>query len=568
MTIRDLGVIVEADVEFAPGLNVVTGETGAGKTMVVTALGLLLGGRADAGTVRSGAKQAGVDGRFHIAPESETAVRAQEAGAQLDDLGDGLAELLVTRTVAASGRGRAYAGGRSVPVVTLSEIADTLVSVHGQSEQVMLRSGSRQRDVLDAAGDAHLQRALTRYRAAWQRRREIVERLKELTEQAAARAAEAVVLRGVLERFEAVAPTPGEDAELKALTLRLENTGDLLRSTSTAHDLLAGDDVQQDASALPAVTTARRALEQAATLDDGLAGFDARLAEIQTLLADIAADLASYRAGVDVDPARLAAAHERRSALTDLVRLIPGGAADVDEAIAWAASASTRLLELDADTDEIDTLRAARTEAQTALDEASEALTAQRRKVAARLEKKVSTELTKLAMPHARLTVSVEPGEPGAHGADRIAFMLAPHAGAEPRPLGRGASGGELSRVMLALEVALAGSGGIVTFVFDEVDAGVGGKAAVEIGRRLAILARSSQVIVVTHLPQVAAFADRHLVVAKHDDGTVTSSGVSAVADRSRIKELARMLAGQEDSRSANEHAAELLALAEDHRRA
>jgi len=561
MRIADLGVISDAVLTFGPGLSVVTGETGAGKTMVVTGLTMLLGGRADTGAVRSGSDAARVEGRFVVDGAGSVAQRALDAGAGLDPVGPAgpdLVELLVARTVASTGRGRAHLGGRSVPVAVLAELAEDLVAVHGQSEQVLLRSPARQRDLVDRFGGTVVAQAVAAYRVAWTEYVTVDAELSEITSRARERGQEAEVLRAGLAEVEAVDPQPGEDVDLKAVTGRLEHAEELLAATGAAHQALTGqEDVpQHEPDVLGLVEAARRSMEAAAQHDEDLTTAVQKLAEIGYLAADVAAEIASYQQGVDADPARLAAVHERRAALAVLTRR---HGPDVDAVLEWAAGASVRLLELDGDDGRVEVLAERHRALDLELERVSEELRSARRLAGERLAAAVAAELAALAMPAAEVHVHVVERPRGPHGADEVTLLLRPHHGAEPRPLSKGASGGELSRVMLAVEVALAGTDPVPTFVFDEVDAGVGGKAAVEIGRRLARLAQGAQVIVVTHLPQVAAFADRHLVVSKADDGHVTESGVRRVEGEERLRELARMLAGQEHSASAREHAAELL---------
>ena len=559
MRIRSLGVIDDALLELGPGLTVVTGETGAGKTMVVTALGLLLGERADAGAVRSGHDSAVVEGRFVVTPEGPAGERALEAGAELDD-----GSLIVARTVTTTGRSRAHVGGRSAPVGLLAELADDLVAVHGQAEQVLLRSPARQREIVDRyAGDA-VAGPLAEYREAYRRAQQVRGELEDVVIRRRERAQEADLLRLGLAEVSGVEPLPGEDVALLAEWQRLSNAEDLRAAAATAHAALAGDPASADpgADAATLLDAARRALETVRLHDDALGELADRVAEIGYLVADVAGDLSSYGLSVEGDPGRLAAVEERRSALAALTRKYGD---DVDAVLEWTRRAGERLASLEGDDERSETLR-------DELDELDQRLLALARTVhdarhdaGTRLAESVSAELADLAMPHARLTVDVRSrGELGPHGADDVTLLLAPHRGAEPRPLARGASGGELSRVMLALEVVLAGSDPVPTFVFDEVDAGVGGRAAVEIGRRLARLARAAQVLVVTHLPQVAAFADRHLVVTKSVDGQVTASDVAHLDDSARVRELARMLAGQESSDTARAHAEELLVAARD----
>ncbi|MBC3761754.1 DNA repair protein RecN [Quadrisphaera oryzae] len=578
--IRSLGVITDATLELSGGFTVITGETGAGKTMLVTGLGLLLGARADAGSVRRGADSAVVEGRFLVAPGSRAAARAAEAGAELDD-----DVLIVARSVSATGRGRAHAGGRSVPVAVLSELADDLVAVHGQSEQVLLRSPARQRQALDRFAADAVAEPLGRYAAAWRRLGALDAELAEIVTTARERAAEAELLRAGLDQVEAVAPQPGEDRALAAEADRLDHAEELRAAAALAHAALTGDPLAEDApDAASLIEAARRPLEAVREHDPHLGSLADQLAEVGYLVADAAAELASAAEAVDVDPVRLAAVQDRRAQLTALVRALPAAVPDraaqaddaptgVDAVLAWAEAASPRLLELDGDGDRTADLRAERDGLVAQLLAVAAEVTAARASAAERLSELATAELPGLAMPHAQLLVQVAPSPPssadreglpglGATGADDVALLLRPSPGQAERPLAKGASGGELSRVMLALELVLAASDVVPTFVFDEVDAGVGGKAAVGIGRRLARLARDRQVVVVTHLPQVAAWADQHLRVAKAVDGQVTVSGVTALDGEERVVELARMLAGQEESGSARAHAEELLVAA------
>jgi DNA repair protein RecN (Recombination protein N) len=557
VTIRGLGVIDEAVLELSPGFNVLTGETGAGKTMVVTSLGLLFGGRADPQRVRPGAERASVEGRILVAPDSRVRARVEEAGGELDD-----DTLIVTRTVSAEGRSRAHLGGRSVPVSTLITIADDLVAVHGQSDQQRLLQPGRQRAALDRYAGAAIDKPLRAYTAAYQRHRQVTELLDELTTRSRERAQEADLLRFGLEEIEKVDPKAGEDAELSADEERLAHADALRTAATTAHEALLGDPgaAVAAADAVGLLGTARNALEAVRGHDAALAALADRLAEASYLVSDVGTELAAYAESVEADPARLAAVQDRRAALTALTRKYGETVADV---LAWAERSAQRLTELDGDDDRVEELRAEHAELTDRLGELAAELTAVRQDAAERFSAAVTGELTALAMPHARIVAAVTPtGEFGPYGVDEVELRLAAHPGAPPLPLNKGASGGELSRVMLAIEVVFAGADPVPTFVFDEVDAGVGGKAAVEIGRRLARLARSAQVIVVTHLPQVAAFADQHLVVEKSDDGSVTRSGVTALDQDGRVRELSRMLAGMEDSELGRAHAEELLALA------
>ncbi|WP_329016698.1 DNA repair protein RecN [Streptomyces sp. NBC_00690] len=568
MRIRSLGVIDDAVVELSPGFTAVTGETGAGKTMVVTSLGLLLGGRADPALVRLGAKSAVVEGRIGVRPGGAAALRAEEAGAELDE-----GTLLISRTVSAEGRSRAHIGGRSVPVGVLAELADELVAVHGQTDQQGLLRPSRQREALDRYAGAAVSEPLAQYSTAYRRLRALSTELDELTTRARERAQEADLLRFGLDEIASVEPRAGEDRELATEAERLGHAEALASAATVAHTALVGNpEDPEGVDATTLVAGAGRALDTVRSHDPALAGLADRIGEISILLSDVAGELAGYADRLDADPRRLAAVEERRATLTALTRKY---GENIDLVLTWAEEGATRLTELDGDDDRIGELTVERDLVRAELSGLAQALTDARTKAAATFADAVTAELASLAMPHARVSFAIRQSETeggievsgrtvtyGPHGADEVELLLAPHPGAPPRPIAKGASGGELSRVMLAVEVVFAGTDPVPTYLFDEVDAGVGGKAAVEIGRRLAKLAKTAQVVVVTHLPQVAAFADRQLLVEKTHDGSVTRSGVTVLEGEDRVRELSRMLAGQEDSQTARAHAEELLAAA------
>ncbi|MFE6966004.1 DNA repair protein RecN [Agromyces sp. NPDC057679] len=555
--IRDLGVIAEATLPLGAGFTAVTGETGAGKTMVVTALGLLLGARSDAGAVRSGAKQAWVEGRWLVADEGAIAERVADTGGEIE-----AGELLLGRSVSSEGRSRAVVGGRSAPVGVLADLGDELVVVHGQADQQRLRSAVAQREALDRFAGPVLAATLDEYRAVFEAWRADSTELTRLRDDHEARAREAESLRAELDEVEAADPQPGEDAELAERADRLSNLEELRIEAAQARALLSADEVVDDApDAVTLVEAARRHLERVVAHDASLAPIAEILTNAGFLLADAAAELAGYLTGLDADGAReLEVVQERRALLGALIRRHGG---ELDEVLAFRRDGGLRLVELDGDDDRISVLEAAVETAAAEVDRLATRVTEQRTEAAARLAEAVTHELAALAMPDAVLTVSVEPGaEPSVHGRDQVAILLSPHPGAEPRSVSRGASGGELSRVMLAIEVVIAGTDPVPTFVFDEVDAGVGGAAAIEIGRRLARLAERSQVIVVTHLAQVAAFASNHLSVVKGTDGAVTASSVKQLVGAEREAEMARLLSGLADSESGLAHARELLEIA------
>ena len=568
--IAGLGVIAEAVLRLHPGLTVLTGETGAGKTMVVQGLGLLLGSRADPALVRSGCTSLSVEGIVHLPADHPARLRAEDAGGELD--GD---ELVLVRTVTAEGRSRAHIGGRSGPVGVLSEIGEHLVAVHGQADQWRLRRPDEHREVLDAYGGNAVGEALAAYRQVYAALTAALSERDTLRGLDRDRTREIDSLTAALEHVERIDPQPGEDEALRAEDSRLAHAEGLREAAGAAHGLLLGDDgyAADPADQVPATELLGRArshLGPVSRHDARLAALDERLAEAGYLVADIGADLAAYLADLDVDPARLAWVQQRRADLAGLTRRY---GESIDEVLAWSGQAAARLALLQSSDDrlaELDTAVAALSDAVTA---SAARLTSARRGAADRFEAAVGAELAHLAMGSARVQVAVTARAPGPHGADDVEIQLAANSGAPARSVGKAASGGELSRLMLAIEVVSASAGAVGStggtaatprtpvpaFVFDEVDAGVGGKAGLDVGARLAELATHAQVVVVTHLAQVAAFADRHLVVHKSDDGSVTASAVSEVTGDERLRELARMMGGG-TSDAGLEHARVLLA--------
>jgi len=561
ISIRDLGVIGEARLPLGPGFTALTGETGAGKTMVVTALGLLLGERSDSGAVRSGSNQAVVEGHWDVPAAGPVADRVRDAGGDLDESsGDDPAKrrahLILGRSVGSDGRSRATVGGRAAPVGVLGEIGEHLVVVHGQSEQIRLKSAVAQREALDRFAGAPLAALLGDYQDAFQRWQTDRGELDLLIAERDRRVREADDLRLAMAEIEAAAPKRGEDVALAEQAERLTNLEDLRIAATEAREAVStqvGDGT--DATAL--IDTARRSLDRVVGHDAALVPIAEQLAAASFALAEISGLLSSYLGSLDADGAReLESIQERRATLNALVRRY---GPSLDEVVDYLETGSTRLLELDSDADRIEQLGAEVEAGLARVHELAAGLSELRREAGSRLEGAVSEELHALAMPDAHLTIEVAERELTMTGRDQIAILLRPHPGAEPRPLAKGASGGELSRVMLAIEVVLAGSDPVPTFVFDEVDAGVGGASATEIGRRLARLAQTAQVIVVTHLAQVAAFSNNHLVVEKGTDGAVTTSNVRLVHADDRALEMARLLSGSPDSEHALAHARELL---------
>jgi DNA repair protein RecN (Recombination protein N) len=561
-----LGSIDEAVLELHAGLTVLSGETGAGKSSIVRAFGLLAGGRADPSQVRSGHRSAAVEARLTVDPHSAVATRVREAGGELEG-----SSLIVARTVSADGRSRAFVGGRSVPVGLLAEVVGGLLALHGQSSQLQLRQPGAQRSALDRFAGSPVLELLAAFRVARDRWQAAQRELRQLKAAAAEQAREIELLRLGLADVERVAPLAGEDLDLERELGRLSAVDELRHASETARVYLTGDENARsdDGGALAALGLAARALAAAAASDPELEALAGRVHEVSVLAGEVAADLASYATGVDDDPARLAAAQERRAELTRLCRPHASG---VDGVLSWAAEAASRLAALDPEGERPAVLAAEELAAAEQMLNLAAQLSKARQIAAKSLQRRITAELSALSMSSACLEVelsSVVAGEGpagesaarlGVDGGDEVELLFAAGEGMPLRPLARAASGGELSRVVLALEVVLAAGLGPTSMVFDEVDAGIGGEAALEVGRRLAVLGRSRQVICVTHLPQVAAFADCHLLVAKSGRGAAVQSGVIALDQTQRVRELSRMLAGVADSSLARGHAAELLA--------
>ena len=551
--IHDLGVISRATLPLGPGFIALTGETGAGKTMVVTALGLLLGQRADTARVRQGAQATWVEGHFRVDNTPGIPPRVDELGGSVDE-----GELVLARQISAEGRSKAVVGGRGAPVSVLQELAEHLVVVHGQSDQIRLRSEAAQREALDRFGGQELAGVLAHYGTLFDEHRQRSAQLQELDANRESHRQEAERLREALGRIEAVRPVAGEDETLKQQSARLESIEDLRAAAATAKEALSADQSgvdQTDARVL--VDQAIRALERVSERDAELAPVLTSLREGLFQLDEAAQSLAGYLTGLtDGDGTDLESVMSRRAEISGLMR---DYGPTLDDVLAFEQRANDTLLSIDVSGDARAELERLVAEGEEELTGLAARITGLRTQAAGELSTRVSDELHALAMPDARFVVDVQAREATSSGADQVQFLLAPHAGAEPRPLAKSASGGELSRVMLALEVVIAEADPVPTFIFDEVDSGVGGATALEIGRRLARLAQSAQVICVTHLPQVASCADTHLRVVKDQAGDVTQSSVQVLSGEDRLREIARMLGGDADSASAREHAQEML---------
>jgi len=557
LRIKNLGVIRDATLDFSPGLTVLTGETGAGKTMVFRSLHLLFGGKADSTLISTGADQASVEA--DVAIPSELFARLDELGGQVED--GNIA--IISRQVNSTGRSRSFAGGVSVPAAAVGELGDSLVAVHGQSDQLRLTKTEQQRLLLDRYAGESVAKPMAKYTELWEAQRNLERRIESLTSDVGTRAAQLERISRILDQVDSLKPLPGEDNELDDEAKRLAHTEALYEVTARASDLLTGGQ-GEELPVVAALVTARKGLDHERELDATLGEFADRMKELEILAADLSADISAYSSGIDASPQRLAFVESRRAALKALTREF----GDVDDLLAWVVENRPRLAELEGGDEVLEQLRSELAEVKANLSKTAADITKARTKAATEFSAQVTGELVSLAMPGATVQFKLSPANPGPSGADLIELGLISRPDSPWIPMSKGASGGELSRIMLAVEVVLAAADPTETFVFDEVDAGVGGAAAVEVGKRLARLARSSQVIVVTHLPQVAAFADRHLVIARSDGQEVHSSSVSEVQQGQRVAELSRMLAGLADSQAGTQLAEELLALAQTERKA
>ena len=555
ITIRSIGVIDSSTLEISKGLTVLSGETGAGKTMILTALNLILGGKADSSLVRKGAERLVASGRFSIP-------KAQEILFEDALIEDG--ELIVVRTVAADGKSKATTNGVSATASTLASFGENLVEVHGQAANHTITKSSRQRELLDRFAVIDLDR----YQLALANYHEMKDRIAALKKSIAAKDKELAELKEFAQEFSALNPASGEFVEIDSEIARLSSVEELRAATQLASAAIE----DEEAGSLTSLGSARRSLESARSKDRLLEEIYQQLSESFFLLADAQSALNSYISRLEADPARLDYLQQRKSQLNALVKKF-GGAKGIDEEIASLAmrykNSSDAIADLEGGDARLQELEKELVAIKKTLLSEAKKVSDARTDAAVKLSTLVTQEIQQLSMPHATFVAAVESADYSApkesdftsQGCDEISMFIQGHKDAPLVPLAKGASGGEMSRVMLALEVVIASTHPIGTYVFDEVDAGVGGKAAIEVGRRLHQLAQHAQVIVVTHLPQVAAWADSHFVVTKNNDGTVSQSDVRQVTGEDRIEEVARMLAGLENSASAREHATELLSL-------
>ena len=548
LDISHLGVIESAHVDFGEGLIVVTGETGAGKTMVLSSLQLLLGARADAALVRSGADRLSVDGIFSVG--EEVAARVEESGGLVEG-----GELIVGRSVRAAGRSRAHLGSRPVPASVLTDIVGSMVTIHGQADQIRLTGEAAQRRALDQFGGEEHAAALEEYRAAFRNAVDVKHRLDSLRGDASERAEELEDLRVAIQQIEELDPVSGEEEDLVREAARLTNVEDLRALVGVSLGYLKGDDRGDFTGAVEAARHAYAQLDDAARFDEAVAEFVGRARNQVLELEALADDVSAYLSRLDADPERLSQIHARRAAIKDVLR---GRAADIEALLAWADEARCRVEELSSPGSDPETVERELAAAQERVLECGRRVTDSRTRLAQELAAGVNEELHALSMPDATLHIDCEPTKPTSNGCETVVFRLQPHPHAPARSLGQGASGGELSRVMLALELMLGRTEASSTFIFDEIDAGIGGQTATEVGARLKKLAQTRQVIVVTHLAQVAAFGDQHLVIEKNDGTTK----VREVSGDEREAELTRMMGGDPHSAAARRHASQVLASA------
>lgn len=562
ISIRNLGIIDSSSLELSKGLNVLTGETGAGKTMILTALSLLLGSKSDSALVRHGSERLVASATFSI-PKSLRAM-IEDRGGFIED-----GSLILSRTVNSDGKSKATASGTTVTASVLSEITEPLIAIHGQSVNMHIVKSTRQRELLDLFAGVPLHQKMTTYSEIFHQYNELKAKLRSLLSHASERDSEIASLEALTQQWSSLKPVRDEYAAIEDEIRKLASVEDLRVAAAGALQAL-GD---EDSGALTVLGTVRKFLENAKGKDPALDEISSSIAESFYIVDDAHGSLASYLASLEADPKRLDFLNERKATIASFVKKW-GGAGSVDEEMTLIAirvkNAKETIADLSGGQERISAIEKELSEIKAKLLVAAQAVSSERVKAAKNLSTLVTKEISALSMPHTIfhadvLTVDfsgpLKESNFTTTGCDEVSMSIQGHRDAPKVGLGKGASGGEMSRIMLALEVVIAASAPVGTYIFDEVDAGVGGKAAIEVGRRLHALSQHAQVIVVTHLPQVAAWADRHFVVAKDSDGQIVASGVTELTDQGRVGEIARMLAGLDESLSAQEHASELLAL-------
>ena len=557
LTIRNLGVIESAEVEFSNGLTVLTGETGAGKTMVLTALNLILGNKSDADFVRTGAPRLQVTGRFQIS--KEVAQEVDQLGGESES-----GELLITRSVTNDGKSKAILGGAPSTLGVISTLSEKLIEIHAQSSTARISKSQNQRELLD--GFSNYQNEMVSYEQCYEGYRSLLAKISELEKQLKARDAEIQRIEDFVKDFSKVDPQLGELDDLENEISRLGSVEAINVALTISLSALS-DDEESAANALQLV---RKNLESVNGRDRDLDSYIESFRELLLNFSEITADLSRYLSKLEVDPKRFEYLQERKGEINSLIKKFGVGSSKEEALSALIEDGKTaqeRLSDLRGGEERLAQLHVESRELFLDLKQAAIKLFERRSLTAKKISMNVTEELSALSMPKATFTIEVQQSDLddfrnySINGCDEVNFLFSSHTGGKLLPIGKAASGGELSRIMLALEVVLAANSKIGTYIFDEVDAGVGGKAAVEVGRRLAKLAKNSQVIVVTHLAQVAVWADQHLVVEKNTSGSVSISDVRVVSGEARVSEIARLLSGQDESKSAREHAEELLEL-------
>ena len=561
ISIRSIGVIEHSTLEISPGLTVLTGETGAGKTMILTALNLILGGKSDSSLVRKGSERLVASGCFSVPKSLQDSF--EEHGLQVED-----GQLILTRTVNADGKSKATSNAISVPSSALAAASENLVEVHAQAANLNMTKAAKQRDLLDRFGGKELHSALVNYQSELANYHELKSRITAMKKSIDSRDAQLSELREFAAVMGKLKLERGELQEITTEIGRLSSVEDLRLAAQNASSVIK----EEESGSLTTLGITRKSLDSVRAKDPQIEELYQRVSEAFFLVDDAKGVLASYIANLEADPARLDYLNARKAEINALIKKYGGSQSADDELIALIErfeSSKNAIADLEGGDERLKELETELVGIKKKLVAAAKSLTSSRSENATKLSKEVTKEIQQLSMPHTSFHCQVQSADYNALkesdftalGCDEIAMLIQGHKDGPLVPLAKGASGGEMSRVMLALEVVLAATHPVGTYVFDEVDAGVGGKAAIEVGRRLHALSQHTQVIVVTHLPQVAAWADSHFVVTKNSDGSVTESNVRKVVKEDRVEEIARMLAGMESSTSAREHATELLEL-------
>jgi DNA repair protein RecN (Recombination protein N) len=561
ISIRSIGVIEHSTLEISPGLTVLTGETGAGKTMILTALNLILGGKSDSSLLRKGSERLVASGCFSVPKSLQDSF--EEHGLQVED-----GQLILTRTVNADGKSKATSNAISVPSSALAAASENLVEVHAQAANLNMTKAAKQRDLLDRFGGKELHSALVNYQSELANYHELKSRITTMKKSIDSRDAQLSELREFAAVMGKLKVERGELQEITTEIGRLSSVEDLRMAAQHASSVIE----EEESGSLTTLGITRKSLDSVRAKDPQIEELYQKVSEAFFLVDDAKGVLASYIANLEADPARLDYLNARKAEINALIKKYGGSQSANDEIIPLIERfecSKNAIADLEGGDERLNELETELVGIKKKLVASAKSLTSIRSDSATKLSKEVTKEVQQLSMPHTSFHCQVQSADYNALkesdftalGCDEIAMLIQGHKDGPLVPLAKGASGGEMSRVMLALEVVLAATHPVGTYVFDEVDAGVGGKAAIEVGRRLHALSKHAQVIVVTHLPQVAAWADSHFVVTKNSDGSVTESNVRKVVKDDRVEEIARMLAGMESSTSAREHATELLEL-------